>query len=120
MIGQLLFRNPHSPPQKSLSFPNSKFCRNLLLSQFSLAFFSSSTHLTTIITIFMLNQGMLNLKLHYKRRKKKQKKRRRIYLTSQEDSYKYDQINKEVIKETLAYEDVFIILLCTLFRIDYN
>ncbi|CAN1127884.1 hypothetical protein LINPERPRIM_LOCUS29883 [Linum perenne] len=53
-------------------------------------------------------------------RKKEAEKRRRIYLTSQEDSYKYDQINKEVIKETLAYEDVFIILLCTLFRIDYN
>ncbi|CAN1186689.1 hypothetical protein LINPERPRIM_LOCUS10972, partial [Linum perenne] len=54
------------------------------------------------------------------KKKEEAEKRRRIYLTSQEDSYKYDQINKEVIKETLAYEDVFIILLCTLFRIDYN
>ncbi|CAN1170431.1 hypothetical protein LINPERHAP2_LOCUS28998 [Linum perenne] len=45
-------------------------CINKFLSYFSLAFFSSSPHLTTTITIFFsaIEEGMLNLKLHCKRK----------------------------------------------------
>ncbi|CAN1826104.1 hypothetical protein LINPERHAP1_LOCUS31408, partial [Linum perenne] len=63
-------------------------CINKFLSYFSLAFFSSSPHLTTTITIFFsaMKEGMLNLKLHCKRRyghaqasKKKKRKRKMIF-----------------------------------------
>ncbi|CAN1137146.1 hypothetical protein LINPERHAP2_LOCUS9869 [Linum perenne] len=70
-------------------------CINKFLSYFSLAFFSSSPHLTTTITIFFsaIEEGMLNLKLHCKRRCKRRRiKRRRFFVTNQEDSYKDDKV----------------------------